>query len=63
MAVDQTIMMATPMIPLGFSNDFCNGFSLGLVLICFWFGLISSWVWDGFSSEFGMGFLTGLDSF
>ena len=40
--------MTTPPIPLGFCNGFslgfCNGFSIGLVLICFWFGLILSWV-------------------
>ena len=37
-----------------FLMDFCKGFSLGLALICFWFGLILSWVWDGFFGGFGL---------
>ena len=48
---------ATPTIPLGFFNGFllsCNGFSLGLILICFLSRMILSWVWDGFSSGFGL---------
>jgi len=48
---------ATPTILLGFFNGFllsCNGFSLGLVLICFLSRMILSWVWDGFSSGFGL---------
>ena len=42
--------MAISMIPLGF----CIRFSLGLVFFFFLvFGLILSWVWDGFSMGLG----------